>query len=62
MQSELDGLYISFETATEREHLDRAFPVQTLDRLRRLKEQHDPTELFNANFNIPPLRDIQAAE
>lgn len=62
LQNELDGLYISFETATEREHLDRAFPGPTLDRLRRLKEQYDPTELFSANFNIPPLKDIQAAE
>lgn len=62
LQNELDGLYISFETATEREHLERAFPGRTLQRLQRLKAKYDPTELFNANFNIPPLEDSRAAE
>ncbi|MCR6671583.1 LLM class flavin-dependent oxidoreductase [Devosia ginsengisoli] len=62
LQNELDGLYISFETATGREHLERAFPGRTLQRLRGLKAQYDPTELFNANFNIPPQERALAAE
>ena len=62
LQNELDGLYMNFETATERDHLERAFPAPTLQRLQRLKAQYDPTELFNANFNIPPLETSQAAE
>jgi FAD/FMN-containing dehydrogenase len=31
-----------------------AFPEPVLTRLRRLKAEWDPYEVFNQNFNIPP--------
>jgi hypothetical protein len=55
VEQHLDGLYISFETGTGREYLERAFPGATLTRLQQLKAQYDPSQLFNGNFNIPPL-------
>jgi hypothetical protein len=56
LKPHLDGLYISFETGIGRDYLEAAFPGETLERLQRLKAEYDPGELFNANFNIPPLR------
>jgi alkanesulfonate monooxygenase SsuD/methylene tetrahydromethanopterin reductase-like flavin-dependent oxidoreductase (luciferase family)/FAD/FMN-containing dehydrogenase len=61
MQPLMDGLYISFETGIGRDYLERAFPGETLMRLQRLKAEYDPGEMFNANFNIPPLRAEAAA-
>ncbi|MGV3489980.1 MAG: LLM class flavin-dependent oxidoreductase [Devosia sp.] len=57
----LDGLYISFETGIGRDYLEKAFPGPTLDRLQKLKAEYDPNEMFNANFNIPPLKAVAAA-
>ncbi|WP_423068242.1 LLM class flavin-dependent oxidoreductase [Devosia sp. CN2-171] len=56
----MDGLYISFETGIGRDYLEAAFPGKTLDRLQRLKAEYDPREMFNANFNIPPLMAVAA--
>jgi hypothetical protein len=60
MKPAMDGLYISFETGIGRDYLEAAFPGATLDRLQRLKAEYDPGEMFNANFNIPPLRAVAA--
>lgn len=60
MKPALDGLYISFETGIGREYLEAAFPGETLARLQRLKAEYDPDEMFNANFNIPPLAAVAA--
>ncbi|KZM34633.1 LLM class flavin-dependent oxidoreductase [Oerskovia enterophila] len=49
-----DGLYLSFETDARPERLLEAFPEPTLTRLRQVKRQVDPTNLFSANFPIPP--------
>jgi len=49
-----DGLYLSFETDSRPERLLEAFPEPTLTRLRQVKRQVDPTNLFSANFPIPP--------
>lgn len=46
-----DGLYLSFDTD---ERVTEAFPPAVLARLRRLKRQYDPTNLFRDNFNIQP--------
>ncbi len=49
-----DGLYLSFETDTRPERLAEAFPGRTLERLRALKAQWDPHQLFSSNFPITP--------
>ena len=46
------GLYISFETREDR--IEDAFPPATLARLRALKKQLDPGNLFRDNFNVAP--------
>lgn len=52
----LDGMYLSFETRTEPDRLLDAFPEPVLTRLRDLKAQWDPDDIFNCNFNITPPR------
>lgn len=49
-----DGLYLSFESDPDPERVLDAFPPVTLERLRRLKAQLDPHNLFQDNFNITP--------
>ena len=50
----LNGLYLSFDGDRRPERLAEAFPEPTLTRLRRLKRRHDPDNIFNRNFPIPP--------
>jgi hypothetical protein len=54
----LDGMYLSFETEIGPEQLEAAFPEPALSRLRQLKAQYDPDNVFNQNFNIVPERVI----
>lgn len=49
-----DGMYLSFETSTDPGRLLDAFPEPVLGRLRRLKAEWDPDQVFDRNFNIPP--------
>ena len=51
------GLYLSFESDRDPDRIADAFPLATLDRLRRLKAQLDPHNLFQDNFNIAPAHD-----
>jgi hypothetical protein len=51
---QMEGMYLSFETATGPEVLERAFPPRHLTRLRALKRRYDPTGLFRDNFFIDP--------
>ncbi|SDS94553.1 LLM class flavin-dependent oxidoreductase [Microterricola viridarii] len=48
------GLYLSFDTGTGPDRIAAAFPPRTLERLRALKAQYDPTNLFHDNFAITP--------
>lgn len=48
------GLYLSFESDRDPARLTEAFPPETLARLRRLKAQVDPHNLYQDNFNIAP--------
>ncbi|MFD6949528.1 FAD-linked oxidase [Nocardiopsis sp. TSRI0078] len=52
----LEGMYLSFDTRTGPEVLAQAFPEPTLSRLRALKAEYDPHEVFDKNFPIPPAR------
>jgi alkanesulfonate monooxygenase SsuD/methylene tetrahydromethanopterin reductase-like flavin-dependent oxidoreductase (luciferase family) len=62
LRPHLDGLYLSFETDERPERLADAFPGDTLTKLRRLKAQYDPDNVFDQNFPIPPAtRDTSIA-
>lgn len=52
MRPHFAGTYLSFETDTSPERITEAFPPAALGRLRRLKSDLDPTNLFRDNFNI----------
>jgi FAD/FMN-containing dehydrogenase len=60
MRRHFDGTYLSFETDQRPERLGEAFPPHVLARLRRLKAQYDPTNLFRDNFNIAPNVSVAA--
>lgn len=51
---QLEGMYLSFDTRTGPEVLAQAFPEPTLGRLRALKAEYDPHNVFDKNFAIPP--------
>jgi FAD/FMN-containing dehydrogenase len=54
LRPHLDGLYLSFETDRRAQRLQDAFPGETLNRLRELKERYDPEGVFDQNFPITP--------
>ncbi|MET0843575.1 MAG: LLM class flavin-dependent oxidoreductase [Mycetocola sp.] len=51
------GLYLSFESDRHPDRIADAFPPATLARLRRVKTEVDPHNLFRDNFNITPTPD-----
>jgi alkanesulfonate monooxygenase SsuD/methylene tetrahydromethanopterin reductase-like flavin-dependent oxidoreductase (luciferase family) len=54
LRPHISGIYISFDTDPRPERLHDAFPGETLTRLRRLKAQYDPDNVFDQNRPIPP--------
>ena len=50
----LGGVYLPFETDQDPARLGDVFPPATLERLRTLKRELDPGNLFRDNFNIDP--------
>ncbi|MDB5539225.1 MAG: linked oxidase domain protein [Devosia sp.] len=48
------GAYVNFLANEGKERLRAAYPGATWDRLRRVKGQYDPENLFRLNQNIPP--------
>ncbi|MBA4609583.1 LLM class flavin-dependent oxidoreductase [Aeromicrobium sp. Marseille-Q0843] len=56
-----NGLYLSFESGRDPERITDAFPPATLERLRRLKAELDPDNLFRDNFNIAPAETRSAS-
>lgn len=48
------GLYLSFDTDQSPERIGEAFPPETLKRLRALKTEVDPRNVFRDNFNVVP--------
>ncbi|MNT95702.1 Mitomycin radical oxidase [compost metagenome] len=51
-----DGAYVNFvnDEGPERVRAAYAYPSATWDRLRQVKRQYDPENLFRLNQNIPP--------
>lgn len=52
LEERFDGLYLSFESRTGPDIVAQAFPPNTLERLRSLKEKIDPEGLFRDNFPV----------
>lgn len=48
------GGYVNFLFDEGPERVRAAYPGRTWDRLRQIKKQYDPTNLFRLNQNIPP--------
>lgn len=48
------GTYINFLTDAREESVELAYPPETLARLRKIKAEYDPTNIFNRNINIKP--------
>jgi FAD/FMN-containing dehydrogenase len=51
------GAYVNFLGEDGGERIRAAYPGSTWDRLRMIKAQYDPTNLFHLNQNIPPASD-----
>jgi Berberine and berberine like len=50
----LGGIYLPFETDRHPVRLGEVFPSATIERLRVLKRELDPRNLFRDNFNVDP--------
>jgi len=50
------GTYVNFLGDEGEERIRAAYPGGTWDRLRAIKAQYDPTNLFRLNQNIPPKK------
>ncbi|SDE64440.1 FAD-binding oxidoreductase [Auraticoccus monumenti] len=54
LRPHLTGSYLSFDSSTDPDRVHQAFPPATLARLRALKAELDPTNLFRDNVNVVP--------
>ena len=54
LAQETSGAYVNFLAAEGPDRVRGAYPGATWDRLRRIKAQYDPANLFRLNQNIPP--------
>lgn len=50
------GNYLNLETDTSERTVREIYPSPTYERIQRLKSQYDPNNVFNRNFNIPPVK------
>jgi FAD/FMN-containing dehydrogenase len=50
------GAYVNFLGDEGEERVREAYPSATWERLRKVKAQYDPTNLFRLNQNIPPAQ------
>ncbi|HKX24113.1 MAG TPA: FAD-binding oxidoreductase [Candidatus Saccharimonadales bacterium] len=48
------GAYVNFLTDTHKESINQVYPPQTLARLRKVKAEYDPANVFHRNVNIKP--------
>jgi FMN reductase len=58
--TELDGdaIYLNFETHSDATSLAKAFPPPTLQRLRAVKADYDPDNIFRTNIPILPAQPL----
>lgn len=54
LQDGVTGVYVNFLADDSTARIREAYPNGTWDRLRALKRQYDPTNVFRVNNNIPP--------
>jgi len=54
LSEHFSGLYLSFDTDLRVARIEDAFPPPTLARLRALKRELDPDNVFRDNFNVAP--------
>ena len=54
LQQGQSAAYVNFLAADGPEHVRRAYPGDTWERLVAIKNRYDPTNLFRHNHNIPP--------
>lgn len=54
MQQQVSGAYVNFIGLEPPERIHAAYPTATWERLRRIKQQVDPRNLFSRNQNIVP--------
>lgn len=52
----VNGNYLNLETDTSERTVREIYPSPTYERIQRLKSQYDPENIFNRNFNIPPVK------
>jgi FAD/FMN-containing dehydrogenase len=52
VHARMDGMYLSFESDHGPEAVAEAFPPRTLARLRALKAEVDPEDVFDQNFDV----------
>lgn len=48
------GAYSGFLSTATEEDIQQVYPPATFDRLKKIKQQYDPHNLFNQNFNVKP--------
>lgn len=52
LPARMDGIYLSFESDHLLGDIERAFPPDTLRRLRAIKQQWDSDRVFTQNFDV----------
>lgn len=50
------GAYVNFLTDAHQESVELVYPPQTLARLRKIKAEYDPANVFHRNVNIKPAQ------
>lgn len=52
LRARRDGIYLSFESNHRSDDIEAAFPPVTLTRVREIKREWDPDNIFRQNFDV----------